>query len=106
MAASSLCSPALSTRNSVRSSASSASSLSACECTDTYSPAAIDIAPATRPAMPATKVLLCVPCAAATPRTRLAVDRMPSFAPSTEARSQAMRSVRCFSFITGGIPQW
>jgi hypothetical protein len=32
-------------------------SVSACECTDTYSPAAIDIAPATRPATPATITL-------------------------------------------------
>jgi hypothetical protein len=51
------------------------------------SPAAIDIAPATRPATPATNTLLRLPFAAATAGTRLAVDRMPSFAPSTAARS-------------------
>jgi hypothetical protein len=50
--------------------------------TDTYSPAAIAIAPATMPATPATNTLLRVPCAAATPSTRLAVDTIPSFAPS------------------------
>src|SRR5512140_3464851 len=76
---------------------SAASSESACERTDTYSPAAIDIAPATRPAMPATITLACVACAAATPSTRLAVETIPSFAPSTAARNQPMRSVRCRS---------
>ena len=38
-----------------------------------------------------------LPCAAATPSTRLAVERMPSFAPNTAARSQPMRPVRCCS---------
>ncbi len=47
--------------------------------------------------MPATMTLLGVPFAAATPSTRLAVDTMPSLAPSTAARSQPMRSVRCRS---------
>ena len=37
--------------------------------------------------------------AAATPRTRLAVDTMPSLAPSTAARSQPIRSVRCRSRV-------
>jgi hypothetical protein len=35
--------------------------------------------------------------AAATPTTRLAVDTMPSFAPSTAARSQPIRWVQCRS---------
>jgi cobalt-zinc-cadmium resistance protein CzcA len=39
---------------------------------------AIDMAPATRPAIPATITLLCVPCAAATPSTRLAVETIRS----------------------------
>src|ERR1700686_5226134 len=97
MAASSLCSPLSSALSSVRSSSSSARSVSACEWTDTYSPAAIDIAPATRPATPATNTLLGVACAVATPSTRLAVERMPSFAPPTAARSQPMRPIRCRS---------
>jgi len=59
----------------------------------TYSPAAIDMAPATSPAIPAIKRLRCVACAAATPSTRLDVERMPSFAPRTVARSQPMRPV-------------
>src|SRR5579863_4242448 len=97
MAASSLCSPLSSARSSARSRLRSACSVSACECTDTYSPAAIDMAPATRPATPATNTLLRVPCAAATPSTRLAVERMPSFAPKTAARSHPTRPVRCRS---------
>jgi len=62
--------------------------------TDTYSPAAIDKAPATSPAIPA--VTIATPDApdAATPRTRLAVERMPSLAPSTAARSQFDRRLR------------
>ena len=35
--------------------------------------------------------------AAATPTSRLAVETMPSLAPSTAARSQPMREVRCLS---------
>src|SRR6478672_10417994 len=72
----------------------SACSASRCELTDTYSPAAIDRAPATRPAIPA--VTIAAPDApdAATPKTRLAVDRMPSLAPSTAARSQLDRWLR------------
>jgi hypothetical protein len=34
---------------------------------------------------------------------RLDVERMPSFAPSTAARSQPMRPVRCRSFLFAGI---
>src|ERR1700676_2582828 len=103
MAASSLCSPRSSAFSSVRSSSSSARSVSACEWTDTYSPAAIDIAPATNPATPATNTLLRVPCAVATPRTRLAVERMPSFAPNTAARIQPVRPIRCRSLRYLGI---
>src|SRR3954471_13245099 len=72
----------------------SACSASRCELTETYSPAAIDSAPATSPAIPA--VTIAVPDApeAATPSTRLAVDTMPSLAPSTAARSQLERWLR------------
>ena len=35
----------------------------------------------------------------ATPSTRLAVERMPSFAPNTAARSQPMRPTRCYSSL-------
>ena len=68
--------------------------MSAWELTDTYSPAAIDMAPATSPATPATTTALWVASAAATPITRLAVERMPSLAPRTVARNQPMRSAK------------
>jgi len=58
------------------------------ECTETYSPVAIDIAPATKAAVPLSKILVCEACAAATPRIKLEVETMPSFAPKTLARSQ------------------
>src|SRR5512132_1002143 len=72
----------------------SACSASRCELTDTYSPAAIDSAPATSPAIPAVTIALPDAPDAATPRTRLAVDTMPSLAPSTAARSQLERWLR------------
>lgn len=69
----------------------SARSASACELTETYSPAAIDIAPATRPARPATITPVTPVPALATPTTKLEVETRPSFAPSTAARNQPMR---------------
>ena len=71
--------------------AMSACSASVCELTATYSPAAMDIAPATRPARPAIKISGRPDPAAATPTTRLAVETRPSLAPSTAARNQPMR---------------
>jgi len=61
---------------------------------ETYSPVAIDMAPATNPATPATRTAFFVAAAAATPTIKLAVERMPSLAPSTAARSQPMRFTR------------
>ena len=55
------------------------------------SPRAIEAAPATRPAMPAVRMVERSAVAAATPRTRQAVLIMPSLAPSTIARSNPMR---------------
>src|SRR4029434_2677405 len=104
MAINSSCSPWASACSSVRSRASSASSVSAWDWTDTYSPAAIDIAPATRPATPATTTVLCVAWAAAIPSTRLAVDTMPSLAPRTAARTQPMRPVRWRSLWCLAMP--
>src|SRR5450755_2267214 len=103
MSVNSVCSPLSSPWSSARSSASPACSVSACEWTETYSPAAIDIAPATSPATPATNTLLWVACAAATPSSRLDVESMPSFAPNTAARNQPMRPVRCRSLLSEGI---
>ena len=83
--------------NSLRSRARSACSLSDCELTDTYSPAAIDMAPATSPATPAIKTSFCVAAAAATPTIRLAVERMPSLAPSTAALNHPIRLTKWLS---------
>ena len=71
--------------------------MSDCELTDTYSPAAIDMAPATSPAIPAIKTSLCAAAAAATPTIKLAVEMMPSLAPSTAALNHPMRSTRWVS---------
>src|SRR5580765_3097500 len=94
MPASSACSRAGIVASSCRSRSRSACSVSACELTDTYSPAAIDSAPATSPAKAATRMGSRAGCAAATPTTRLLVEIRPSLAPSTAARSQPMLSVR------------
>src|SRR6202047_5681226 len=70
---------------------------SRCALTDTYSPTAIDIEPATRPATPAIKMACFDAEAAATPIMRLAVDTIASFEPSTAARSHPERPLRCAS---------
>lgn len=75
----------------------SACSVSACDCTETYSPAAIDIAPATVAAIPAVSTAASPAPLAATATTTPATETMPSLAPSTAARSQPTRSVRCSS---------
>ena len=59
--------------------------------TETYSPAAMLIAPATSPATPATTMALRSVVAPATPTTIPAVETMPSLAPRTPARSQLSR---------------
>jgi hypothetical protein len=69
--------------SSVRSFASSARSASRWLLTDTYSPKAMDTAPATTPATPAVRTGTAATVAPATPTTRSAVDTMLSFAPST-----------------------
>ena len=58
---------------------------------------------ATKPATPAIKMLVWFPWAVATPSTRLDVERMPSLAPNTAARSQPMRPMRCRSFGRRGM---
>jgi hypothetical protein len=70
----------------------SAFSASPCELTETYSPAAIDIAPATSPAVPVSRMEDCAAPAAATPAIRLAVETMPSLAPRIAARSHPIRA--------------
>ncbi len=64
---------------------------SACELTETYSPAAIAIAPAAQPATAAVRMSPRVAAAAATPTMRLAVEMIPSLAPSTAALNQPAR---------------
>ena len=79
--------------SSFRSRARSVGSVSAWELTETYSPAAMDIAPATSPAAPANSTSPCAVAAAATPTMRLAVDTMPSFVPRVPPH-EANRYVR------------
>src|SRR4051812_9919993 len=83
----------------------SARSVSRWEETELYSPAAIDIAPATTAATPAITIALRLLFAATTPMRRLAVDTTPSCAPRTAARNQPMRPVRWISpWMRAGIP--
>ena len=61
--------------------------MSRCVLTETYSPRAMETAPAARPARPATAISVVSVVAAATPMTSLwAVETMPSLAPRTPAR--------------------
>jgi len=62
--------------------------------TDTYSPAAMAIAPAAKAARPAASTALRGAWAAATPNIKLALDALPSSAPSAEARSHPARWAR------------
>ena len=65
--------------------------------TETYSPTPIDIAPATRPAMPATRTADTDAPLLATPTMSAAVDTTPSLAPRTAARSHPARCDLCCS---------
>lgn len=62
----------------------------ACELTDTYSPAAIDNAPAASPAIPDNKIVAGLACVVAMPNIRLLVEIRPSLAPRTAARNQPL----------------
>src|SRR4029453_374610 len=104
MMATSFSSPAGSVAGSVRSRLRSARSVSACELTETYSPAAIDNAPATRPATPATRMSLRLARAAATPPTRLAGETKPPLGPRTAPPRQPIHAVRCRSLCRTGCP--
>ena len=82
------------------SSSMSACSVSSCELTETYSPTAIDIAPATSPATPATRIAPCEAEDAATPIMRLAVDTIASSDPSTAARERPVAAAVHFHLVT------
>ncbi len=87
-------------RSSRFSTASAAFSESRCVETETYSPTAMDMDPASRPARPAVRRVARSSVAPATPTTSPAVETTPSLAPSTAARSQLRRvpsAPRCSS---------
>nr|RZI34620.1 hypothetical protein BJQ95_02998 [Cryobacterium sp. SO1] len=77
--------------SSVRSLLIRARSVSRWLLTETYSPSAIEIAPARRLATPAIRIAAESEVAAATPTTSAATETMPSLAPSTPARNQLSR---------------
>lgn len=74
--------------------AMAARSMSDCERTETYSPAAIDMAPAARPAPAASKTAPGDGSAAATPTISEDTETIPSFAPNTAARSEPERVMK------------
>ncbi len=94
MAASSLCSPTGSFDSSPRSTSISCCTSSSWAFTDTSSPAAIEKAPASNPATPATRMALAFVLAPATPRMSEILVRSPSPAPRTAARAALPRTSR------------
>jgi hypothetical protein len=65
--------------------------MSVWELTETYSPAAIDKAPATKAATVAKTIGSTVLLAAATPIAKLETEIIPSLAPKTAALNQLLR---------------
>lgn len=80
----------------------SASSASRWELTDTYSPTAIEAAPATMPANPVIKMVSWDMFAAPVPASRQEVLTNPSLAPNTAARSQRARELNVLHLVEGG----
>ena len=72
---------------------SSRSSSSVCARIETYSPAAIETAPAMRPARPARRTTPAAGSAPATPRISETFDTRPSLTPNTAARADAALDV-------------
>jgi hypothetical protein len=81
--------------NSWRSTISSAWVDSFWLCTDTYSPVAIENAPPTSPANPASATWVDDALAPATPAISAKFDTSPSIAPKTVGRSQPPVTSRC-----------
>jgi hypothetical protein len=77
-----------------RYSASSCCSNSTCAAIETYSPTAIEHAPATRLARPASRTKLTLVCAPATPRMSATLVTSPSLMPSTAARAAPLCTSR------------
>ena len=67
--------------------ASSRSTSSAWAFSDTYSPAAMEIAPARRPVTPATRTKVGSVLAPAMPKMRATLETNPSLTPKTAARA-------------------
>src|SRR5438445_2078765 len=80
-------------------------SSSTCAAMDTYSPTAMDTAPATSEANPASSTTLLLCCAPATPRIRATLVTSPSLTPSTAARVAPLCTsrARCRSPRSAGI---
>lgn len=75
-------------------------SMSCCDLTEMYSPAAIDAAPDINPAIQVTNAVWVDAPLAAIPTTRLVTEIIPSFAPSTAAHSHPAHSdVMFFNMI-------
>jgi hypothetical protein len=72
----------------------SAFSVSVWELTEKYSPAAINRAPATRPATVANTIGSQVELAAAIPIARLEMEIIPSIAPKTAALNKLLRCMQ------------
>jgi hypothetical protein len=88
MEASSACSKMGLFSSSSRSLLTSAWTSSFCEETDTYSPAAIEQAPAARPARPVSTIVCAEPPPPPTPAISDTLVTSPSMAPNTAGRSQ------------------
>jgi hypothetical protein len=74
--------------------------MAAWDCTDTYSPAAIEKAPATVAAIPDINMESLLAPELAIPTTRLDMEIVPSLAPSTAARIQPDRPTKWRSSLT------
>ena len=101
MPASSACSAAALWVSSCRSLSTSAWISSFCEETETNSPAAIEKAPAARPARPVSTIACCEPPPPPTPEISDTFVTRPSIAPNTAGRSQPPETSLCSGWVSG-----